>query len=206
MNTRTSEPSLSRSDASSLWLFIVVGAAIAVFTVVQSIQRMIELVRNTDVTVPAEFRGTTATAPIGPDGAPAEVGLDRAILTVDTLPAASVGAGILEALTVSISTVIAVLLLTLLSRELIRGRIFSARNTKLAAAAGITWVVGYALAPFFGNMVANGAFAQISERTFDNVVMAADLTPLVVAAFIAAFMASVFAVGDRLRTDAEGLV
>ena len=206
MHAPHQEASLSRGDASSLWLFIVAGAAIAAYTIVRGIIRIIELVRNTDVSVPALFRGTTAEAPIGADGAAMTVELDRAILTVDALPAASVWAGVLEATTIMLSTTVAVTLLILLSRELIRGRIFSPRNTKLAAAAGVTWLIGFALAPFFANMVANGAFARLSDGTFDNIVMSVDLQSLIVAAFIAAFIASVFAVGDRLRRDAEGLV
>jgi hypothetical protein len=72
--------------------------------------------------------------------------------------------------------------------------------------AGIVGVLGFAAVPFLGNMGANAAFAQLSDRTFDNVVMSVDLFPYVLGAFVAALAATVFAVGDRLRREAEGLV
>lgn len=200
------EPALSKGDAASMWLFITAGVALFAFTAVQGVLRIIELLRNTDVEVPAAFVGTTATAPIGPDGAPVAVELDRAVLTVDSLPAASVAAGVIESAVTVIATGLVVVLLALLCRELLRGRIFSPRNTKIASAAGITVIVALALGPFFGNMVANGAFARLSAGTFHNAVMAVDLSTLITGAFIAAFVASVFAVGNRLQRDSEGLV
>ena len=206
MKSHSSESSLSRGDTQSLWLFIIAGLAITVFTLVQGIIRIVELVRNEDVVVPAVFADTPASTPIGPDGSQVEVALDRAILTVDSLPVAAVWSGVLESLTVIIATGVAVTLLALLSRELIHGRIFSRKNTKLVAAASVTALAGFALAPFFGNMVANAAFAQVSDGTFNNVVMSVDLQQLIVAAFIAAFVSSVFAVGDRLQRDSEGVI
>lgn len=189
-----------------MWLFIVAAIAFAVFTLVRGVLRVMELAQNSGITVPAAFTGTTAGAPIGANGATVEVALEEAILTVDALPTASVWAGILEVVTMVAATAIVVICLVLLCRELLAGRIFSRRNTRIALTAGITWLVGLALAPFFGNMVANGAFAVISERTFNNVVMTVDLQTLFTAAFVAALVASIFAVGDRLQRDQEGLV
>ncbi|UOR00733.1 hypothetical protein MUN77_11275 [Leucobacter allii] len=200
------EPALSRGDAWGLWCFVAAGVVVAVATAVRGVLRIGELLRNSGVDVPAEFLGTTATAPIGPDGAAVEVVLDRAELHVDALPAASVAAGVLEAAVGIAATATVVILLTLLCRELVRGRIFSRRNTRLVSVAGIVWVFGAALAPFFGNMVANGAFARLSDGGFDNVVMGLELQSLIAGTFVAAFAASVFAVGDRFRRDADGLV
>lgn len=206
MRPHPKEPAISRADAASMWLFIVAAIAFAVFTLVRGILRVIELVHNSSVTVPATFADTTAGAPIGVDGTTVEVTLEEAMLTVEALPTASVWAGILEVVTILLATTIVVICLVLLCRELLAGRIFSRRNTRIALTAGITWLVGLALAPFFGNMVANGAFAVISERTFNNVVMTVDVQTLFTAAFVAALVASIFAVGDRLQRDQEGLV
>jgi len=200
------EPTLKRGDATALWVFVGAGIAIAGFTLVASTLRIIELLGNNQVPVPAVFTGTIAQAPIGPDGAPIDVRLDRAILTVPSLPVASVGAGILEAVITALATIAVVTLLTVLCRRLMRGQIFSRQNTRIVAAAGITWVGAAALAPFFGNMVANGGFARLSNRTFDNALMSLDLSTLIAGAFAAAFVASVFAVGDRFRRETEGLV
>ncbi len=206
MNQLRREPSLSRGDAAALWLFIGAGIASFLYVLIRGIARVVELLRNTDVSVPAVFSSTPATAPLGVDGSPVTVELDRATLTVDALPIASVGAGILEVATVVIATGATVILLSLLCSELFRGRIFSRRNTRLVTAAGLTVLAGLILAPFFGNMVANGAFARLSEQTFDNVVISVNLSVLIGATFVAAFLTSVFAVGDRLQRETEGLV
>ena len=55
-------------------------------------------------------------------------------------------------------------------------------------------------------MAANGAFAVLSERTFDNVILSVDPFALILAAFVAALLGTVFAVGERLQRDTEGLV
>lgn len=200
------EPAITSSDRGTLWLLVVVGAAIAVFTAVQGVVRIIELARNDGVVVPAVFRGTVADAPLGPGGAPVEVELERATLHVASLPPAAVGAGILEVVTVIASVTLGMALLILLTRELLAGRVFSPRNTRLVMTAGITVIAGLALAPFFGNMVANSAFADLSDGSFDNVVMSVDLQTLAVSTFVAIFISAVFTVGDRLQRDQEGLV
>lgn len=206
MTSHSNERTLSRGDVVSLWLFVAAGVAIAMYTAVAGAIRIVELARNTDVQVPAIFNGTVGTAPIGPGGSSVEVELVSATLSVDALPEASVAAGILEASTAVVATVVVVTCLILLIRELIRGRIFSKRNTRLVMFSGIAWIIGHALVPFFGNMVANGAFARISDGSFNNVVMSIELQTLIVAAFLAAFLAAIFTVGDRLQRDQEGLI
>ncbi|MCS0498499.1 hypothetical protein [Protaetiibacter mangrovi] len=76
----------SRSDRVGIWIFVVAGIGIAIWTTVAATLRVIEVVVNRDVPVLAEFGGTPADAPIGPGGAPVTVGLDQAVLTVSGLP------------------------------------------------------------------------------------------------------------------------
>src|SRR5690554_4005687 len=125
MRPHPKEPAISRADASGMWLFILAAAAFTVFTVARGIVRIIEVTQNSNVTVPAEFIETTAQAPIGVNGAPLDVTLDRAILTVESLPVAAVWAGVLEVVTVVLATAIVVTCLIVLCRELLAGRIFS---------------------------------------------------------------------------------
>jgi hypothetical protein len=200
------EPRISRADRVGMWILMAAGAAIAVTTAVMAGIRIAEVLGNHDVEVLGEFAGTIARAAIGPDGALVDVELDRAVLTVPSLPVAAVGALVLQqlALVATVWTLVAALGLVTLSA--MRGRTFSRRNTRLVGAAGIVGVLGFAAVPFFGNMGANAAFAQLSDYTFDNVVMSVDLFPYVLGAFVAALAATVFAVGDRLRREAEGLV
>lgn len=200
------EPRLSRADRVSMWILMAAGAAIAVATAVFAGIRIVEVLGNHDVEVLGEFAGTLAQAPIGPDGALAEVELDRAVLTVPSLPVAAVAALVLQQLAIVATIWTLVATLGLVTVSAMRGHTFSRRNTRLVGTAGVVGVLGFAAVPFFGNMGANAAFAQLSEGDFDNVVMAVDLFPLVLGAFVAALIGTVFAVGDRLRREAEGLV
>jgi hypothetical protein len=200
------EPRISRADRVGMWILMAAGAAIAVTTAVMAGIRLAEVLGNHDVEVLGEFAGTLAQAPIGPDGALVEVELDRAVLTVPSLPVAAVGALVLQQLAVVATVWTLVATLGLVTLSALRGRTFSRRNTRLVGAAGIVGVLGFAAVPFFGNMGANAAFAQLSDYTFSNVVMSVDLFPYVLGAFVAALAGTVFAVGDRLRREAEGLV
>jgi hypothetical protein len=197
---------MTRWDAASMAIFMIIGAAFAVFTVVKSIVRITEVLGGEDVRVFAQFAGTVAEAPIGPDGAPVAVELDTAYLIAPELPVASIGALVIEQIVIAIAVVTVVGCLLLLTWHVLHGRVFSKTNTQLVGTAGVVAFLGVALAPFFANMGANGAFAWISDRTFDNVILAADLSQLFIVAFVAALAATTFTVGDRLRRDTEGLV
>lgn len=205
MQTSTA-PSITRADAVGLWLFMAAGAVIAAWGIAASVLRIIEVAPNTDVSVLAEFAGTPAEAPIGPDGSSVQVALDQAALTVPSLPGASWAALIIQQVIAAATIGIVVVCLLLLCWAVMRNQVFSRRNTALVAVAGITGTIGFAAVPFFGNMAANGAFARLSDGDFENVVMSVDLMPLFFLAFIAAMAATVFTVGDRLRRDSEGLV
>lgn len=207
MTAQTDTPRLmSRGDALSMAMFMVIGAGFAVYTVVQSVIRIVEVLSGGTVRVFAQFSGTMAEVPIGPDGAPVAVELDTAYLLPPELPIASIAALVLEPVVVAASVVAVVTCLLLLTWNILRGRMFNRTNTRLVATAGIVTFLGVALAPFFANMGANGAFAWISERTFDNVILTAELPQLFIVAFVGALAATTFTVGDRLQRDTEGLV
>ncbi len=197
---------MSRWDAASLAIFMLIGAAFAMFTVIRAGARIAEVLGGGDVRVFAQFSGTMAEAPIGPDGAPVAVELDTAYLIAPELPVASIGALVIEQIVIVAAVVTVVTCLLRLTWNVLHGRMFSRTNTRLVATAGIVAFFGVALAPFFANMGANGAFAWISDRTFENVILAADLSQLFTVAFIAALAATTFTVGDRLQRDTEGLV
>lgn len=207
MNQKTNTTGrLSRSDAGGMIFFMLAGAAIAVTSVVAAVLRIIEVLPNRDVAVPAEFSGTIAQAPIGPDGAAVPVTLDTATLIAPSLPAASLASIVIQEVIGALAIVIVISALVWLSRNIIVGRVFSRVNTVLVLVAGFTALAGAALVPFFGNMAANGAFAWISDRTFDNVIMSLDLFPFLMLAFLAALGGTVFSIGERMQRDTEGLV
>lgn len=197
----------SRTDALGILVFMVVGAGILIWTAIGSAARIMQVLLGEDVPVTARFIDTRVEAPIGPGGSPVPVELDTAILTPEELPGASVVAALLEpaVLLATVATVIVCLLI--LARNILRGRVFSRGNTVLVSVAGITGLVGFALVPMLGNMVANGAVARMSDYGFENTaVLAVEPFPFIIAAFVFAIVATAFTVGHRLQRDTEGLV
>ena len=197
---------VTTSDTVALIAFMVSGAVIAVWTAVTAVARMIEVLPGQDVPVTAVFDGTPAQAPLGPDGAAVTVELTTARIIAPELPAASVAALVIEQVVLLATVLLVVAALLALTANIVRGTIFSRTNTALVTTAGVTGVLGFCAVPFFANMGANGAFARISNRTFDNVVMSVDLFPLLLLGFIAALASTVFTVGARLQRETVGLV
>ena len=196
----------SKWDAAAMWFYVLLGAAFVVGTTVHAVLRVIEVVRNQNVRVFAEFSGTPAEAPIGPDGAPVMVELDTAFVFPPRLPVASVAALVLEQVVVVVAVSVAVGCLLLLVWGVLHGRLFSRRHTALVATATGAALFGMLCAPLFANMGANGAFAWISERTFDNVILTMNPVQWFGVALIGSIATTAFSVGDRLQRDTQGLV
>jgi hypothetical protein len=204
---RPTSRALSRGDTVSLLLFLAAGVGLAVWAVVQSVATIVQALPNRDVRVAMPFLDTAAEAPLGPDGAPAPVELGAGAIVAPELPLASLWALVIAEVLFAVVVVTVVALLLTLTIGILRGQIFSRRNTAIVAAAGTATLVGLAGVPFFQNMVANGALARISEYTYDRgPVQVIDLPVLLGAAFVAAIAGTVFSVGDRLQRDTEGLV
>lgn len=206
MRTASARPVVSKGDRVALMALMIAGLALAVGSLIAAVVRIVEVLSGGAIEVFAEFAGTPALAPIGVDGADVPVALDTAVLTVDNLPVASVGAIVIQQVLMAATVVTVVVCLLLLARGVLQDRVFSRANTRLVTVAGMTALLGAAAYPFFGNMAANGAFAALSERTFDNVLMAIDVSALLVLGFVGALASTVFAVGDRLQRETEGLV
>lgn len=205
-NTTQSSRVLSRGDSIGMLIFMLAGIAIAVAWIVASIARIIEVLPNHNVAIPASFAGTRAEAPIGPDGASVSVMLDTATIIAPSLPVASLVSLIIQQVVGALAVTVFIACLLMLSRNIIRGQIFSRRNTLLVTVAGFVGLGGFAAVPFFGNMAANGAFARLSEGDFDNVIMTANLSTFILLGFIVALATTVFSVGERIQRDTEGLV
>ncbi|WP_431796198.1 hypothetical protein [Microbacterium enclense] len=198
---------LSRGDTAAFLFFIVLGVGLAVWAVVHSVTRIAEALSGRDVRVSAPFLDTVAQAPLGPGGAPLPVELGIGVIVAPELPIASLWALVIAEVLFAAVVVTVVVLLLLLTADILRGRIFSRRNTGLVAAAGTVTLAGLAGVPFFQNMVANGALARMSDYTYDRgLVQVIELPMLFGAAFVAALASTVFTVGDRLQRDTEGLV
>ncbi|QUW17718.1 hypothetical protein [Agrococcus sp. Marseille-Q4369] len=205
-STASSSRTLARGDAASLAAFVVAGAAIAVSVAVAGVVRVAELLGGGAVRVPLRFAGTRAEAPIGPGGDPVTIELDRAVVVAAELPIPSLVALVLEQAALVATVLVVVGSLLWLAVSILRGRVFSRRNTALVATAGLTAVIGAALVPLFANMGANGAVAALSGGDFETPVIAVDPFPFVMLAFVGALASTVFSVGARLQRDTEGLV
>jgi uncharacterized integral membrane protein len=117
-------------------------------------------------------------------------------------PAAGVAAPVITALiTATVSACLIALAISVL-----RGTIFSRRNTRLVSVAGIVGLVGYAASELCRTMLANGALAWATDRQVDNIVFGVAPAPYVLAAFVIALVSTVFVVGERLQRETEGLV
>lgn len=204
---RPTSRTLSRSDTFGFILFIVGGVAIATAAIVQTVFALGPALRNNGVRLSADFAGTFVEVPIGPNGAPVLVDLDAATIDAPPLQPAAQVALVISHVLFAVVVVGVVVLLLILCFGILRGRIFRRRHTALVVAAGLTAIVGMYGVPFFGNMAVNGAIARISDYTYDRVVInSADLLPIFAVAFLVALAGTVFAVGDRLQRDTEGLV
>jgi hypothetical protein len=203
---RTTHGTLTRGDAAAYWFFLLAGAAIAAWTTVTAIVRIVQVLPNVDVVVPVRLTGISGSAPLGRDGGAVPVALETASVTAERLPGASLAALVLQQVVLAGATIVVVALLLLLTRSLLRGEVFSRRNTRRVNIAAVTGFAGFVAVPFLGNMVANGAVAGLSGGTIDTPVIAADWAPIIAIGFGAALASTVFTVGDRMRRDTEGLI
>ncbi|PKI89758.1 hypothetical protein CW368_12570 [Actinomycetales bacterium SN12] len=198
------ERTLSRGDTVSLALFVIAGVGIAAWTVWNVAVRIAELVGGGPIEVLVEFLGTMADTQIGPTSLTVE--LDRGVITVDGLGAPGVVSGVLGQLAFAITVVVVVACLIALSRNILRGRVFSKTNTRIAGIGGGVGLVGAAMSRFFDNMLANAAMAHAIDGPFHTAVISLEPFNFVLAAFALAVVASVFVVGDKLQRETEGLV
>lgn len=196
----------SRGDRTAILVFVGAGIVIALAYVVAAVLRIVELVSQPSVSVPAAFDGDSAQLPIGPGGELVEVQVTEAIITTSELGIPSLVALVLGVVITTLAVIALVACLIALSLGVRRGEIFSRRNTRLAGGAAAAGLIAAAADPFFRTMGSNGAFAAISNGDFDNVIFTAEPFTFILAAFAIAIVGSAFSVGERLQRDTEGLV
>ena len=196
----------SPGDRAAIGFFMASGVGIVVWAITAAVIRISAALSDSSISVLAEFAGTPAQAPIGPNGALVEIELDRAVLSTTELPTASLVSLVISDVLAATTITLVVACLLALGTAVLRGSIFSRRNTILVSTAGIAVLIGAASTLFFANMAANGAFAAISNGEFDNVVIAVDLLPYAIGAFVVALITTAFSVGERLQRETDGLV
>lgn len=200
------QTTLSRGDSGALIGFVLSGIAIAAWSTIASVMRIVELARGTDVPVSIEFfsQETVIDLEAGSDTVP--LALNSGVLTAPQLTPLATVPGIIGQV-VSIVTVLTVIgCLTLLARSILRGRVFSRRNTRLILTAGFTGLVGIAASTFFESMLSNATVHIVTDNTIRNSVLTVEPFTFILGAFIIAVIGTAFAVGDRLQRETEGLV
>jgi hypothetical protein len=214
MTSTKTDRALSRGDIGALMGFCISGFVIAAYITVFSVMRIVELAGGVNVPVLVEFVGdrTPVDLPLG-TGDSIPVGVDRATITVPQLPAIASVPGIIGQVLQIVTIVVVIGCLILLARSTVRGRIFSRGHTALVATAGITGLVGFSAIRLFENMLANATVAHMTDNTIDNAVITVEPFTFILAAFVVALIATVFATGDRLQRenvaledDTKGLV
>ena len=205
MGDRVEMESLTRSDRVGLLLVIAGGVFAAGVTLVVSVVRIAEIVTNRDVPVRAPFVDTPAQLPVGPDGAAVTVLVDEATVRVSDMAGITVASLVIAQVALAVTVVLVVACGYLLCRNLMRGIAFSRTNSRLITVCSGVILFGWFATTMFGNMGINGAFAALSEHTYDNARFGINWTPCFVALALAV-VAVAFQTGERLQRDTEGLV
>ena len=197
--------SLSRSDRIGMYLTVAICVIAAVFLSWSVIQRVAEVAPGTDIPVLVPFMDETAPLPIGPDGAPVEVEVDQAVVTVSDPAPATFFALIAEPVVVGLTTLGGILLLCLFCINLARGRAFSSSTVRIVFTATGVLLVGWVLGSLFRTMGVNGTLAAVSDRSYEGVLFETDFGPLFGILALGAVGAA-FQIGHRLQRETEGLV
>lgn len=201
----TTATTLDRGDRLGMYLTIGIGFAAIVATAWAAIARLAEVLPGRDIPVLVPFVDEAAALPIGPDGSPVDVLVDRAIVTVPEPAAATWFALVAEPIVVALTVIAAIVLLSLLAWNLARGRAFTRANTRILWWGTATLTIGWALGGLFRTMGVNGTLAAVSEHTYDGVLFTTDFAPFF-AILALAVIGAAFQVGERLQRDTEGLV
>ena len=128
-------------------MFILARQRLAVAgTAWRAVARLIEVLPGRNVPVLVPFVGETAELPIGPGGAPAEVVVDQAIVTVPQPAAATQFALVAEPIVVGLTIIAAIALLGVVCWNLARGHAFARANVRLIVGGAFVllggWFVG----------------------------------------------------------------
>lgn len=198
-------PTPSRSDRAALWLTIVLGAAAGVYTVVRAALRIAEIAPNHDVPVTASFADTAATMPIGPGGTDVPVVAQEVVLRVSGMPPVTLWSLILAEVVYAAAVVVLIVCLSLVIRNIARGRAFSARTVGLVGVVTLDVGIGFVLTWLFRTMSANGGASALAGARPLNTAFPID--PLLIFAIAAmGALTAAFQIGHKLQRDAEGLV
>lgn len=196
----------SRADRIGLLIFIAAGIALTALSAAASIERIIELLGPGPKQIQAQFLDTAVEIPYGETGNTLAATLKLARIEVAELPFASLIAGVAGPLATTLVTASVAIGCIALATSVMRGHIFSRRNTRLVAVTGGIGLLGFAFARLCDTMLANGAVAWATGSALGSAVFTVTPAPFFLAAFVLALLTTMFTVGERLQRETEGLV
>lgn len=205
MTSTTTPTVLSRADRIGMYGTIAVAAAAAAATTWGAVARLAEVIPGRDVPVLVPFLGETAPLPIGPDGAPIDVQVEQAIVTVPRPAPATQFALVAEPIVHGLAIVAGIALLALLCWNLARGRAFARANVRIVFWGAGVLTAGWFLGSLLTTMTVNGALSAVSDYGYDGITFSTNwAVPFAILAIAA--VGAAFQVGERLQRDTEGLV
>jgi hypothetical protein len=188
-----------------MYLTVVLGAVGAVLTAVTAITRLAEVLPGHDIPVLVPFVDETAALPIGPSGAPVDVSVDQAIVTVADPAPATLFALIADPIVTAIWIIAAIALLCLLCINVARGRALHRSTVRIVLWGASLLVAGWVLTSLFRTMGVNGTLAAVSDGTYDGVLFQTDFAPVFGVLALGAIGAA-FQIGNKLQRETDGLV
>lgn len=197
----------SRGDRVGIVIFMIAGAGLVIGSGISAVLRIWQVLRGDEVAVRVQPINLTVQAPLGPEGAPVPLQVDTGTVLTSPLPEAAVGVEILGQI-IRFGTIATITIcLLLLAQHVFQGRVFSRRNTRLATAAGIVGITGFAVATALTGTVGGTALFELGAGSSEGFVfMVADPTLYILGGFALAVVLTAFTIGSRLQRDAEGLV
>lgn len=196
---------MSLSDRIGLVVMIVLGGAVAIWSVYSTASRIVEVLTASEIPVLAPFLGEAAHLPIGPGGGSVSVEVEEAVLFVGDPAPATLVALVAAPIVSTAAMLVVIACIALFCRNLLKGVAFSRTNTRLVMTTSVTIIAGWAVASLFTTMGVNGAFAALSDHEYDNVIFSTNFTPAIVALVLSA-VGLAFQAGERMQRDTEGLV
>lgn len=190
-------------DRLSMVVFMLLGAVVVAISAAQMFARIAVVRAGVDVPMLVNFAGDAPATTIGDTAETLQ--LESATIVVPQLPEQAAGPAVFQALIVFGTVVAVVLCLVLLTVELLRGRIFSRRNTALLATIGMVWLVGSGVAAALGGVASVEALGAVSHGQA-LALFVLDPGPYVIGAFAFSVILTAFTVGARIQRDTEGLV
>jgi hypothetical protein len=195
----------TRWNTGSYWTLIIVCAGASVAVLIALIARLAQILPNRSVPVTVPFDQVSTTLPVGPGGTEAAVSVAQGIIRVSGMPGITLGSLLLAAIVPAATAIALVAFFGTFCLNMSRGRVFVAANVRLALWTGGTLLAGWALTSLFTTMGVNGAFATLSDHSYDNIRFTVNYAPLFAA--VAVFLiAGAFQTGMLLQRDTEGLI